>query len=313
MSLLVVGSVALDTVETPFGRAEDALGGSATFFSAAASLLHPVQLVGVVGDDFPTDALGFLADRGVDLAGLETAPGESFRWSGVYSYDLNSRETLQTRLGVFADFKPKIPGQFADAEWVFLGNIDPELQIGVLDQVRSPKFVACDTMNLWIELKRDRLLDLLGRVDLLLVNDAEARQLSGQHNLTRAARFIMDRGPRYLIIKKGEHGAILFTPHSVFFAPGYPLEEVFDPTGAGDAFAGGLMGALAQCGRTEDSDLRRAVIYGSAMGSFAVERFSVDRFRDLTWVEIEARVRQFREMTTFELPVGADVGADSVI
>src|SRR5687767_9495769 len=276
MSLLVVGSVALDTVETPFGRAEDALGGSATFFSAAASLLHPVQLVGVVGDDYPLDALSFLADRGVDLAGLERADGESFRWSGVYSYDLNSRDTLETRLGVFADFSPKIPDQFRDAEWVFLGNIDPELQMAVLDQVHRPRFVACDTMNLWIEIKRSGLMDLLSRVDLLLVNDAEARQLSGQHNLARAARFILDRGPRYLIIKKGEHGAMLFTPGSVFFAPGYPLEEVFDPTGAGDAFAGGLMGHLAQCGRVDDGDLRRAVIYGSVLGSFAVERFSVE-------------------------------------
>jgi sugar/nucleoside kinase (ribokinase family) len=307
MSLLVVGSVALDTVETPFGRAEDALGGSATFFSAAASLLHPVQLVGVVGDDYPTDALGFLASRGVDLAGLETAPGESFRWSGVYSYDLNSRETLETRLGVFADFKPKIPEQFRDAEWVFLGNIDPELQIGVLDQVHSPRFVACDTMNLWIEIKRSRLLDLLKRVDLLMVNDAEARQLSGEHNLAKAARYIMDRGPRYLVIKKGEHGAILFTPHSTFFAPGYPLEEVFDPTGAGDAFAGGFMAHLAQSGRLEDADLRRAVVYGSVLGSFAVERFSVERFRDLTAEEIEERTRAFREMTMFELPVDAGV------
>lgn len=307
MSLLVVGSVALDTVETPFGRAEDALGGSATFFSAAASLLHPVQLVGVVGDDYPTDALGFLADRGVDLAGLETAPGESFRWSGVYSYDLNSRETLETRLGVFADFNPKIPEEFRDAEWVFLGNIDPELQIGVLDQVRQPRFVACDTMNLWIEIKRSRLLDLLRRVDLLMVNDAEARQLSGEHNLSKAAAFIMERGPRYLVIKKGEHGAILFTPQSVFFAPGYPLEEVFDPTGAGDAFAGGFMAHLAQAGRLDDADLRRAVVYGSVLGSFAVERFSIERFRDLTAEEIEARTRQFRDMTMFELPVAAGV------
>jgi sugar/nucleoside kinase (ribokinase family) len=307
MSLLVVGSVALDTVETPFGRAEDALGGSATFFAAAASLMYPVQLVGVVGDDYPTEALAFMAERGVDLAGLERAPGESFRWSGVYAYDLNSRETLETRLGVFADFRPKIPEQFRDAEWVFLGNIDPELQIGVLDQVHRPRFVACDTMNLWIEIKRARLLDLLGRVDLLMVNDAEARQLSGHHNIARAARFIMDRGPRYLVIKKGEHGAILFTPHSVFFAPGYPLEEVFDPTGAGDAFAGGFMAHLAQGGRTDDGDLRRAVVYGSVMGSFAVERFSVERFRDLTADEIEQRTRAFREMTVFELGVDAGV------
>ncbi|HEX2091063.1 MAG TPA: PfkB family carbohydrate kinase [Longimicrobiaceae bacterium] len=308
MSLLVVGSVALDTVETPFGRAEDALGGSATFFSAAASLLAPVQLVGVIGDDYPKHELHFLADRGVDLAGLEEARGESFRWSGVYSYDLNSRETLETRLGVFADFKPKIPDVFRDAEWVFLGNIDPELQLDVLNQVRSPRFIACDTMNLWIEIKRDPLLELLGRVDLLLVNDAEARQLSGTHNLCRAARWIQERGPRYLIIKKGEHGAILFTPGSVFFAPGYPLEEVFDPTGAGDCFAGGFMGHLAQCGRCEEGDLRRAVIYGSVLGSFACERFSVDRLRDLTAEQVEERVRQFREMTVFELPIGAGAG-----
>jgi len=307
MSILVVGSVALDTVETPFGRADDALGGSATFFSAAASLFGAVQLVGVVGDDYPVEALGFLAERGVDLSGLEQAEGESFRWSGVYSFDLNSRETLETRLGVFADFEPKIPEAFRDAEWVFLGNIDPELQLGVLDQVHRPKFVACDTMNLWIDIKRDRLLELLKRVDLLLVNDAEARQLSGDFNLSRAARWIMDRGPRYLIIKKGEHGAILFTPQSVFFAPGFPLEEVFDPTGAGDAFAGGLMGHLAQCGRIDDGDLRRAVIYGSVLGSFAVERFSIERFKDLTPDEIEDRVRAFREMTVFELPVDAGV------
>ena len=307
MSILVVGSVALDTVETPFGRADDALGGSATFFSAAASLFGAVQLVGVVGDDYPVEALGFLAERGVDLSGLEQAEGESFRWSGVYSFDLNSRETLETRLGVFADFEPKIPEAFRDAEWVFLGNIDPELQLGVLDQVHRPKFVACDTMNLWIDIKRDRLLELLKRVDLLLVNDAEARQLSGDFNLARAARWIMDRGPRYLIIKKGEHGAILFTPQSVFFAPGFPLEEVFDPTGAGDAFAGGLMGHLAQCGRIDDGDLRRAVIYGSVLGSFAVERFSIERFKDLTPDEIEDRVRAFREMTVFELPVDAGV------
>ena len=303
MSLLVVGSVALDTVETPFGRAVDALGGSATFFTAAASFFAPVQLVGVVGDDFPTDALDFFNERDVDLSGLERAPGESFRWSGVYNYDLNSRETLETRLGVFADFSPRIPESFRDTEWVFLGNIDPELQIDVLRQIRRPRLVACDTMNFWIAGKRDALLELLPGVDLLLVNDSEARELSGDFNLARAARWIQERGPRYVIVKKGEHGAILFTPDSVFFAPGFPLEEVFDPTGAGDAFAGGLMGALAQGGRADDADLRRGVIYGSVMGSFAVERFSIDRFRDLTPEDVEARVRQFREMTSFELPV----------
>jgi sugar/nucleoside kinase (ribokinase family) len=303
MSLLVVGSVALDTVETPFGRAEDALGGSATFFSAAASSFCAVQLVGVIGDDFPADALDFLAERDVDLSGLERAAGESFRWSGVYSFDLNSRDTLDTRLGVFADFNPRIPASFRSTEWVFLGNIDPVLQLAVLDQIERPKLVACDTMNFWIQGKRDELLQLLGRVDLLLVNDAEARELSGDHNLARAAHWIQEQGPRYIIIKKGEHGAILFTPDSIFFAPGFPLEEVFDPTGAGDAFAGGLMGYLAQCGQLSDAAMRRAVIYGSAMGSFAVERFSVERFKDLTQEEIEARVRSFREMTSFQLVV----------
>ncbi|HEV2131092.1 MAG TPA: PfkB family carbohydrate kinase [Longimicrobiaceae bacterium] len=307
MSLLVVGSVALDSIRTPFGSAEDALGGSAVYFSAAASLFCPVQLVGVVGDDYPHAQLDFLAARGVDLGGLICAEGKSFRWSGEYNYDLSSRETLETRLGVFADFSPRIPDRFRRAEWVFLGNIDPELQMQVLDQVESPRFVACDTMNFWIEGKREAVLELLQRVDLLLVNDSEARELSRDFNLARAARWIHERGPRYVIIKKGEHGAILFTPASTFFAPGYPLEEVFDPTGAGDAFAGGFMGYLAQGGRVEDADLRRAVIYGSATGSFAVERFSVERFRDLRSEEIDDRVRRFRDMTVFEIPLTADV------
>lgn len=303
MSLLVVGSVALDTVQTPFGKADDALGGSATFFTAAASCFSRVQLVGVIGSDFPEEGIRFLESRDADLAGLAREDGPSFRWSGVYSYDLNSRETLDTQLGVFADFKPHIPETFRDAEWVFLGNIHPALQIEVLDQIHQPKLVACDTMNFWIEGERETLLKLLPRVDLLLVNDSEARELSGDHNLSRAAKWIQDRGPRYVIIKKGEHGAILFTPESVFFAPGYPLEEVFDPTGAGDSFAGGLMGYIAQCGRMEDADLRRAVVYGSAMGSFAVEKFSVDRFRDLELSEIDDRVRHFRDMMIFEMPV----------
>jgi len=307
MSLLVVGSVALDTVETPFGRAEEALGGSATYFTAAASSFTRVQLVGVVGADFPSAGIEFLQSRNADLAGLSHRPGKSFRWSGVYSFDLNSRDTLDTQLGVFAEFQPHIPETFRDAEWVFLGNIDPALQIEVLDQVRNPRFIACDTMNFWIEGKRETLLELLTRVDMILLNDSEARELSGDHNLSRAARWIQARGPRYVVIKKGEHGAVLFTPTSVFFAPGYPLEEVFDPTGAGDAFAGGLMGSLAVAGGLDDADLRRAVIYGSAMGSFAVERFSVQRFEDLRVEEIEERVRQFRDMMIFELPLPVNV------
>jgi sugar/nucleoside kinase (ribokinase family) len=306
MSLLVVGSVALDSVETPFGKVTDALGGSATFFAAAASYFCNVQLVGVVGEDFPEDELGFLRDRGVDLGGLDRKPGESFRWAGVYSYDLNSRETIETRLGVFADFKPAIPERFRDAEWIFLGNIDPDLQCDVLDQVRSPRLVACDTMNYWIEGRRDALLRLLERVDLLMVNDSEARELSGDFNLLRAARWIQARGPSMVVVKKGEHGAILFTPDVIFFAPGYPLEEVFDPTGAGDAFAGGFVGYLARAGSLSASDLRRAMVYGSALGSFAVERFGVGRLMDLTTDEIDDRVQHFRELTAFEQPVTVD-------
>lgn len=301
MAVLVVGSVALDTVETPFGKVTDALGGSAVFFSAAASIFCPVQLVGVVGDDYPVEALGFLRERGVDLSGLVQVEGESFRWSGAYSYDLNSRETLETRLGVFADFQPHIPEAFRDCEYVFLGNIDPGLQLEVLEQVNTPRLVGCDTMNYWIERRRDVLLDLLQRVDLLFVNDAEARQLAGDYNLLRAARWIHERGPRFLVVKKGEHGAVLFARDDwVFFAPGYPLDEVFDPTGAGDAFAGGFLGYLAWVGSLEPDDLRRAMIYGSAMGSYAVERFSIDRLRDLDANRVAERVREFRDMTAFE-------------
>lgn len=300
MSLLVVGSVALDSIETPFGAVRDALGGSANYFSAAASLMCGVQLVGVVGSDYPVDDLQFMAQRGVDLAGLEQVDGESFRWAGVYSYDLNSRETRETRLGVFADFKPRIPEGFRNAEWVFLGNIDPDLQHEVLDQVRAPKLVACDTMNYWISSKKESLLQLLPRVDVLLVNDTEARELSGDFNLLRAARWIHAQGPRMVIVKKGEHGAILYCDDFIFFAPGYPLEEVFDPTGAGDAFAGGFMGYIARLGSFEPADLRRAMVYGSTLGSFAVERFGIDRLRDLTFDEIQNRVATFHDLTAFD-------------
>jgi sugar/nucleoside kinase (ribokinase family) len=306
MSLLVVGSVALDTVETPFGRVDDALGGSAVYFSASASLFAPVKLVGVIGDDFPIEKLRFLAERDVDLSGLVRASGQSFRWTGEYRFDMNSAQTLDTQLGVFADFKPHIPESFRNAECVLLANIDPSLQLEVLEQVHEPGFVACDTMNFWIESKRDELLALLERVDLLFANDAEVRQLSRETNLARAGRWIQRHGPRYVVIKKGEHGAILFTPDSVFFAPGYPLEEVFDPTGAGDSFAGGFMGYLSRFEGMGESEMRRAMIYGSAMGSFAVERFSVERLRDLTSREIDERVRQFRRMMDFEIPVTAD-------
>lgn len=312
MSLLVVGSVALDTVETPFGRVEEALGGSATFFSAAASLFCPVRVVAVVGNDYPLQHLDFLQQRGVDLSGVMKEEGESFRWSGIYSYDLNSRETLETRLGVFEHFKPEIPRESRDAEWVFLGNIDPDLQWHVLEQVHSPRLVACDTMNLWIDIKRESLVRLLSKVNLLLVNDAEARQLSGEHNLLRAARWIQERGPELVIVKKGEHGAILFMRDAVFFAPGYPLEEIFDPTGAGDSFAGGFMGYLARVGSLEREELKRAMIYGSALGSFAVERFSVERLVKLRAEEILERVNAFRAMTAFECEDVSVAGANAV-
>lgn len=307
MSLLVTGSVALDTVETPHGRAVNALGGSATFFSAAASLFHPVQLVGVVGADFPMDELAFLSARGVDFDGLERTSGESFRWSGLYSDDMNQRETLELRLGVFADFQPVLPESYRAAKWVFLGNIDPALQLDVLAQLHSPHLVACDTMDYWIDAKRDELLDLLGRIDVLLINDGEARQLSGQHNLLRAARWIQQRGPDLIVIKKGEHGAALFTRDTVFFAPGYPCEQVLDPTGAGDAFAGGFMGYLARAGSFANEELRRAMIHGSVTGSLAVESFGPERFRQLDPSEVHERVRAFREMTAFEetVPVGS--------
>jgi sugar/nucleoside kinase (ribokinase family) len=300
MSVLVVGSVALDSVETPFGKADQVIGGSGTFFSAAASHLCPVQLVGVVGDDYPMSQLEPLKKRGVDMAGLEQATGESFRWRGRYRHDLNSAETLETRLGVFSHFSPKIPEQFKNAPFVFLANIDPRLQLDVLKQVKKPKLVACDTMNFWIESRRPDIVELIKHVDLITLNDGEARQLTDCANLVKAARWIMQHGPSMVIIKKGEHGAFLFKGKSVFFAPAYPLEEVFDPTGAGDSFAGGFMGYLARTGDLSDANLRRAVVYGSAMGSFAVEKFSVQRLLEITPADIAARVSEFKQLVAFE-------------
>ena len=302
-ALLVVGSVALDSVETPFGKAENVLGGSGTFFSAAASLLTPVQLVGVVGSDYPMAQLDALAKRGVDLAGVERAEGSSFRWRGRYRHDLNSAETIETHLGVFSHFSPKIPAQFKTAPFVFLANIDPRLQLDVLRQVERPKLVACDTMNFWIESRRADLVELLKHVDLITLNDGEARQLTDEANLVKAARWILARGPRHVIIKKGEHGAFMFTKDSVFFAPAYPLESVFDPTGAGDSFAGGFMGYLAKSGDTSEANLRRAMIYGAALGSFAVEKFSIERLLELTPADIATRVAEFKQLVAFETEI----------
>ncbi|GAC1517150.1 MAG: PfkB family carbohydrate kinase [Gemmatimonadaceae bacterium] len=301
MAVLVVGSVALDSVETPFGKAEGVLGGSGTFFSAAASLLTPVQLVGVVGEDYPVDQLAPLQRRGVDLSGLERAAGTSFRWRGRYRHDLNSAETLETHLGVFSHFAPKIPAQFQNAPFVFLANIDPRLQLDVLRQVTRPTLVACDTMNFWIESRRPELLELMSRVDLVFLNDGEARQLTEHTNIVKAAKWLLARGPKHVVIKKGEHGAFMFSAHSVFYAPAYPLEDVFDPTGAGDAFAGGFMGYIARTGDVSEESLRRAIVYGSAMGSFAVEKFSVSRLLELTTADLDRRVADFRRLVSFDV------------
>ena len=300
MSILCVGSVALDSVETPFGKADRVLGGSAVYFSAAATVFNPVQLVGVVGDDYPIDDLGFLSEQGADLSGIEQAAGKSFFWAGRYHYDLNTRDTLDTQLGVFADFEPKIPEDFRDARFVFLGNIDPALQHDVLDQVVSPEVVACDTMNFWIEGAREPLLELRGRVQILMVNDEEVRQLADEAKLLKAARWVQTRGPDIVVVKKGEHGAILFADDWIFYVPGYPLEEVFDPTGAGDSFAGGFLGHLARSGEVTPATLRRAMVFGSALGSFACERFSVERLIDLGSGDVVERVEEFRRLTAFE-------------
>ena len=300
MSVLVVGSVALDSVETPFGKADEVLGGSGTFFAASASHFTTVKLVGVVGSDYPVHKLDPLRARGVDLGGLEQAEGESFRWRGRYRHDLNSAETLETRLGVFSHFRPKIPTAFRQAPFVFLANIDPRLQLEVLKQVERPKLVACDTMNFWIESRRADLIELLKHVDVLLLNDGEARQLTEHANLVKAARWILQRGPRHVIIKKGEHGAFMFTGSTVFFAPAYPLEDVFDPTGAGDSFAGGFIGYLARAGQLDEAHLRRAVVYGSTMGSFAVERFSIQRLLEIGTSDIRSRLDDFRRLVAFE-------------
>jgi sugar/nucleoside kinase (ribokinase family) len=300
MSLLVVGSIALDSVETPFGRRDDVLGGSATYFSTAASFFGPVRVVATVGEDFPQSHIDFLASRGVDVAGLERRAGRTFRWKGRYEFDLNTAHTLDTQLNVFADFNPELPAAYLDSRYVFLGNIDPDLQRRVLDQVKAPRFVACDTMNYWIESKRESLLKTLKRVDMLFVNDAEARQLAGEHNIVKAARRILSFGPRAVVVKRGEYGALLFAGDHVFAACAYPLAALFDPTGAGDSFAGGFMGYLARSGREAPDVLRRAIVMGSVLASFAVEQFSLERLATLEQDEIRHRYAELRRLAHFD-------------
>jgi sugar/nucleoside kinase (ribokinase family) len=296
---LVVGSIALDSVETPFGAAREVLGGAAVFAAAAASFFAPVRMVGVVGADFPREHLRRLRQWDIDVSGIEVREGETFRWSGYYEYDLSQAHTIATHLNVFEDFRPALPHAYRCTPYVFLANIDPELQAAVLDQVESPRLTVCDTMNFWISGKRDALLAVLARVDLALMNDAEARQLCDTPSLVQAARRILDLGPRAVVLKKGEHGAAMFTRQGHFAAPGYPLEQIKDPTGAGDAFAGGLVGYLAYTDHFSDENLRKAIICGSVVASFNVEDFSLERLARLTPNEIVERYREFRAMTDF--------------
>ncbi len=298
--VLVVGSVAFDSIETPFGEVEDALGGSALYFSNSASNFTGVDLVGVVGDDFPEQPIENLNAQGVDTTGLHRKEGKTFRWEGRYGYDLKEPDTLDTQLNVFGDFHPEIPEDYRDSSFVFLANIDPELQMEVLDQVHDPQFVALDTMPLWIENKRDELVDALGRVDMLTIDEVEARQLADEANIMQAAQKIREMGPSILAIKRGEYGSLLFTPDSIFFAPAYPLEEVYDPTGAGDTFAGGLLGHLASSGEVTEAGLRQSTVLGGVMASFCVEEFSIDGLKDLGKQEIAERFERVEQLVDFE-------------
>ncbi len=301
MGLLVVGSLGLDTVATPFDRVEEALGGSATYISLAASYFSgPIYMVGVVGEDFPKKYIRLFEDHNIDLEGLQVVPGgKTFRWSGKYHYDLNVRDTLLTELNVFESFNPVIPEKCKRARFVCLGNIDPVLQLRVLDQMINPHFVVCDTMNYWIQGKKDELIKLLKKVNVLIINDSEARLLAQDPNLIKAARQIREMGPEILIIKKGEHGALLFTDEIIFSAPAYPMEMIYDPTGAGDTFAGGFTGYLHKTQDLSPENMKCAVIYGSAMASFCVEKFSTKGLEDLQYLRVQDRFREFLKLSRF--------------
>jgi len=302
VSLLVVGSVAFDALESPYGKVDRALGGAATYFAVAASFFTHVNLVGIVGDDFTEVDAQIFRGRTIDIEGLERATGKTFFWAGRYSKDLNERVTLTTELNVFAAFKPKLPEKYRKSKYVFLANIAPDLQRDVLHQVKvRPKLAALDTMNYWIERTNAELRETLKHVDILMINDSETRELSNEHNLLRAAKHIFKMGPKTLVVKRGEYGAMMVDKRGVFCVPAFPLEEPHDPTGAGDSFAGGFMGYLAGCGDKTDAALRRAMVYGSVMGSFAVEKFGLDRLRHLKRNEIHARARHFAKLTQFKL------------
>jgi len=302
MSILIVGSLAFDDIETPFGSSLNTLGGSSTYIALSASYFtDKIQIVGVVGSDFEKVHFELLHSRQIDTRGVQKIEdGKTFRWSGRYHYDMNTRDTLDTRLNVFADFDPVVPAEYRNAEYICLGNIDPELQLKVLGQISKPKLVILDTMNFWIESKQEELKKTLQHVNIFILNDSEARLLSGDPNLVKSARIIREMGPKTLIIKKGEHGALLFTDNGIFAAPAFPLESIYDPTGAGDTFAGGFIGHLSRCETITDTEMRRAVLYGSAMASFCVEKFGTEKIAALDLLEIEDRYQSFRELSRIE-------------
>ena len=299
VELIVVGSIGIDTIETPVARRESILGGSASYACAAASFFTSVGMVGVVGTDFPKQDVDLYKHFRIDLDGLETVPGETFRWSGVYEANMDNRRTIRTDLNVFASFLPKLPTSYRKSPFLFLANIQPDLQLHVLEQIEKPRFTVVDTMDLWINTAKEKLLEVIQRVDMLTLNESEARHLSDQHTLLKAARALLKLGPKYVLIKKGEHGSVLFSHNGIFLMPAFPLEDVQDPTGAGDTFAGGLMGALAAGKKVDETSIRRAMIYGSIVASFGVEAFSLERLQTLTLKEIEARANLFREMIRF--------------
>ncbi len=300
MSILAVGSVAFDTLKTPFGEVDKILGGAVSHFALAASFFAQVNVVAVVGEDFTDKERDVFKGKSIDLSGLQTAPGKTFRWGGEYSYDLNERTTLFTELNVFENFQPTIPNSYRTSGFVFLGNIHPTLQVDVVKQVKSPKLIAADTMNYWIEGNPKELRQMLEHVDVLMINDAETRQLSGEYNLVRGAEKIHKLGPKTLVVKRGEHGVLLFNEKHRFAAPAYPLETVFDPTGAGDTFAGGFMGYLASRPSVDDQALRQAIIFGSTLGSFCVEDFGTRRLESISREDVVARYREFKKLTHFE-------------
>lgn len=308
MSILVIGSIALDTVETPFGRVKETVGGSAIYFSLAASYFVNVNVVGVVGNDFPKSIFKLLNKRGIDTRGIVMKTGKTFRWKGRYDFDLNTAHTLETHLNVFSDFKPKIPVDYSSSEYVFLGNIHPELQLSVLKSVNSPKLIACDTMNYWIEKENSKLKKVLRNIDMIIINEAEARELAGEPNTIRAVKKILTMGPKYIIIKRGEYGAMFFSRKSIFVLPAFPLERLFDPTGAGDSFAGGFLGYIAKCMDTSEDTMRQAIVAGSVIASFNVEDFGIKRLCGLNYKEISERLKFLKNLVSFkEMELNASV------